>query len=322
MKDNKVCITISEKRFLTAICTLNIDNKGQCEKNIRQKKYWNGKLKIGRYMETYDGEWIILSQKLNDDTFLSRKHFELNFSRAFTNYIVPYKFILLLMCLRKKGIFIPDDVVKYLFQYIKLPENYESPHRNREKYILVRDLGSKQGTNMKIKNYSLKSSQKFTLAEMALYIEEVADEGCLYQDHFFRGIERERLVRIHEGYLQNIKNDLCCLQPGRCGFPYVKCSINGIQYILIATVSQNKFNIGRNNGNEILIDLPAISRIHCYIEYDMNTFSWRIVDQRSTNGIYTLLQNGSGKKSPWAKIDLHEESIINLPNFTFKIKLT
>jgi hypothetical protein len=321
MGDNKVCITISEKMYSTPVCNLEIDYYGRCEKNIKQKKYWNGKLKIGRYMQTYDEERIILSQKLNNDSFLSRDHFELDFSRAFTKYIVPYKFILLLMCLKKKNIFLPDDVVKYLFQYIKLSKDYEIPHNNPEKYILVRDLGSMQGTNMKIKNCSLKSGLKFTISEVVLYIEEVVNEGLLYQDYFFRGIEMERLVRIHEGYLQNIKNDLNCKLKGRCGFPFVKCTINGIKYILIATSSQKKFIIGRNNGNEIYIDLPAISRTHCYIEYDMKSFSWKIVDEKSTNGIYCLLKYGSKKKSPWVKIDLDGEGMINLANFTFKIKL-
>ena len=206
---------------------------------------------------------------MKNDMSLSRRHCVIDFSRTFTNYRLPYKFIVLLLSLTHKSIIIPKEIIRYIFEFIKKPkEILVFPNKPLTQYVRIQDLGSSVGTFIRINNCIIEKNQKFHISDEILTIEKVRNESILYTDNFFRGIDTNYLLRIHSDYLENVYQDREANYSGKCGFPYVQCSLKRGKYFLVATRSKLEFTIGRNTLSDLFIDSPEVSRCHCRICYD------------------------------------------------------
>jgi FHA domain len=292
-------VTISHKSGEGGRFKMYVNSKGIEGRSNKMKSYWNNKIYIGRNLRNFENKEISYLDSMNSETSLSKKHCVIDFSRAFNTYEIPYKFLNFLMCIKHNNMFIPEDILKYIYQYIKKPK-YINP--NVCNYIRIQDLGSKFGTNIKIKEVELKSCTKFYMADVLITIETVRNYSILHQNHFFRGIDSSYIVKIDMSYMENVYNDMEL--EGECGYPHVKCKINDTKYILIATKNKYTFLLGRNGECDIFTSNDQISRTQCTIIYDIPNKIWRLRDggdRPSTNGTYQKLKNPqNGKKSEWA----------------------
>ena len=318
---------------LISICSeekqISIDYNGKhshkyLPQNLSYKKYWNSKLQYGRRNENYSGTDIVY-HKLGNPKTLSQRHAKFNLIRGSDKLYAPYKFILLLMCLKTKEVYIPDDLTKIILRFLIKPRQYTTfSGRHLNNYILVKDLGGSFGTSLKITQSKLESESIYILSETRLVIEKVKSHGIDYPEgNFFRGIPRDYVCIIHQNYLGNLEEDREI--DGECGFPYIECIFNGIKYFLIATERKYKFFVGRSTECDIFLDIPNISRQHCIIQYQPSNLTWVLYDgdpdstRKSSNGTYKHLYSPQKKESDWVVAECNEV-IINNVRITFTPK--
>lgn len=306
---------------------IKIDHQGSqytnlMPKNLSTKKQWNSKFTIGRSVLNYSGEKITCP-KLNSTNALSRKHAKIDLKRAFTTHYIPYKFILYILCLKKIGRELPEDLLRIISKFYFKPRTYTSlSGMLMQNYVLIKDLNSTLGTLIKIRSSLLNSCEEYMLSDSKLTIEKVKNEGILYEDgKFFRGIPMDHICIIHMNYMGNVDEDRG-LQDGECGFPYIRCIFNGIKYFLIATEAKYKFFLGRYEFCDIFIEQNSVSRMQCIIEYDCLNHRWIIHDgnpdenKKSFNGTYKVLRGGPSG-SDWVVAECNEIQISNV-----KIKIS
>ena len=284
--------------------------------SLSSKKYWNSKLEYGRCITNYLSESINYHDFGNSQS-LSKRHAKFNLIRGFKKLYTPPKFIIFLMCLKRKDIDIPLDLIKIIFRFLIIPRKFTSFSGSKlERYVMVKDLGSLLGTSVKVNESILESQTVYILSENPLVIEKVKGEGIFYQEgNFFRGIPRSYICVIPQNYSGNLEEDREI--EGECGFPYLKCIFNGIKYFLVATENKYSFFVGRSSECDIFLDLPTISRVHCIVEYQPSAFRWVIYDgnpasrRKSINGTYKLL-NSPQKKSDWVVAECNEIIVNNI----------
>jgi hypothetical protein len=266
------------------------------DRSKQKKKYWNGKLYFGRYVENHNEDQIEYISSFNEDSTISRNHLVIDFSRAFDRIIVPYKFLLFLFCMKKKNYYLSEDLIKYLFTFVKKAK-LPSP------YIRVQDQGSESGTLVKIKEQILHTGDAFSIEDYQIEFLRVKNEAIdTYEENFFRGIPHTSLIRIGNQYFGNVLEDREI--QGECGFPYVQLELNKVLYFLIATEEKYQFTIGRDPDSDVYVNLSRVSRVHSRIIYNPVIKEWVIYDgsvnKESENGTFSLIKSRErNKKSPW-----------------------
>jgi hypothetical protein len=288
--------------------------------SLQVKKYWNGKIIIGRSVENFMGMPLVFINLQRSSDF-SRRHTEISLKVLKEHHYFSKRFLNFLMCVQiSNSPLNNDNLLKIIYSFYKKPRNFVlSSGKVLSPYFMVRDLGSTKGTNVKILQSELKSNSMYLLSEELLIIEEVANEGLEYQDgYYFRGIPSDCIEKIAPDYAGNViedrkKNEIV----GRCGFPYVLCMFKGDRYFLIATKRKKSFLIGRDEDCDIVLDRNNFSRTQSVIEYDKERFRWTISDgdinagRRSTNGTYKVLKAEKGY-SDWEVAEMNEISINEL----------
>ena len=280
------------------------------------KPYWDSKLCIGRSVFSTNGSQLSFHPQMSSDNTVSRRHVSLDFSRAFTTYLIPYKFRLFLYGLKKNNLYFPDVILGIIFNFFKKPKE-EVLYCNRvfKRYVRVRDLGTTSGTFSRITSVALKDRQKFRLGGEILTIEKLENESKAYENHFFRGITPDYCLRVHPSYQQNVINDMEVNIEGECGYPYILCNILNIKYILIATSRKMEFTVGRDMTCDVFVDTPNVSRTQCRIIYNVDDKSWGLHDgvegKGSLNGSFLFIKNrNKGEKSEWTILDENHEILI------------
>lgn len=284
-------------------------------KSLQTKPYWNGKLVIGRFIENYEGKQIIFNNIQNNDSF-SRKHAEISLKRATKKYYVSKRFINFLLCLNKKESYLNLDVIKVIYSFYKKPKEYKLDSGViLENYTLVRDLGSLQGTKVRISYSNLHKNSTYMLSEDYLFVEDVQNEGIMYEDgRFFRNIPKDYISIFSPDYRGNYYEDSTQVyddENAKCGFPHVQIKFLGIKYFLIATQGKFSFLIGRDDTCDIVLQKNNFSRVQAVIEYDRENLKWVIRDgfprenKSSMNGTYKVLKSVD-QVDEWVAVEKNE----------------